>query len=323
MGCGGSKRSAFDGAPLVSVHELLASPIAQGIAPSLPASPEEDGFVRVVGVVGGSAALLQSPFEEATAECLIKVVAKKQAGPANSGARRFQKAFEAFAAVPFALVDAATGAKVCVRPSTETKHTDMSLKFRSKTYNMEFDRDNTGALFGGGAVHTRGDMKSIPASGQWWTSFAGDIDPIATIQSRHSTYGAGYQRAVWVRSLRPKDVCAVKGKICPATEKEKEEHGEHIVVISLAGPESALSNVEKVISSLDGGASRMYSSGGGGVSSGGGNDENAPAPVIDMQAASIKWLKTNLPPLKDLPSLADQLELVDSRVDNMDLRALR
>ena len=33
MGCGGSKRSAFDGAPLISVHELLASPPAQGIVP--------------------------------------------------------------------------------------------------------------------------------------------------------------------------------------------------------------------------------------------------------------------------------------------------
>ena len=33
MGCGGSKHSMFDGAPLISVHELLASPPAQGIVP--------------------------------------------------------------------------------------------------------------------------------------------------------------------------------------------------------------------------------------------------------------------------------------------------
>ena len=57
MGCGGSKHSMFDGAPLISVHELLASPAAQGIVPSAAPSPEEDEFVRVVGIVGSGCAL--------------------------------------------------------------------------------------------------------------------------------------------------------------------------------------------------------------------------------------------------------------------------
>lgn len=321
MGCGGSKQSAFDGAPLITVDELLASPAAQGIVPSTAPSPEEDGFVQVIGTVVGSGAALRSPFEQANAECLIKVTAKKQAGPSNTGARRFQKAFEAFAAVPFALVDTATGAKVCVRPSRETKHTRLSLKLRSKTFNMEFDRNDTTALFGGGAVHTRGDIKSIAGSGKWWTSFAGDVDPITTIQSRHGKYGAGYQRAVWVRSLRAKDICAVRGKITPPTNFEKQEHGDDIVVISLAGPGSALSNVENEISRSDGGASRMYSSASVHISNGNDGD-NGSTQVVDMQTASIKWLKTNLPPLKDLPSLSDQLEVVDSHMDNMNLRSL-
>ena len=77
---------------------------------------------------------------------------------------------------------------------------------------------------------------------------------------------------------------------------------------------------EEVISRSGGGASRMYSSDGGNVSDCVGSNGDKPIQVVGMLAAPIKWLKTDLPPLKDLPSLKDQLELVDSRVDNINMK---
>ena len=239
MGCGTSKTTPFSPLPPpISISELINNSIENVI--------DQPTFVHLIGVASTTSHQhIKPPFygnELANAGLLHKITAKKQSRSQNK--TKLLQLFEYYGAVPFTLSDENNPTQqVIVRL---TKRYQYRLKLAVKISNLEYDPANPDDLFGGGKPNMRRHMISHPGSGKWWESTVGSFDPIVTIQSKEGKYGFGFQRTVWIRTLKKGDRCAIKGQVVSPSEEEKAMHGPQVLVV-LLGTDCALTNIETEI----------------------------------------------------------------------------
>jgi hypothetical protein len=290
MGCGSSKTTPFSPLPPpISISELINNSIEHVM--------DQPTFVHLIGVASTTTHQhIKPPFygnELANAGLLHKITAKKQSR-SQTNKSKLLKLYEYYGAVPFTLADENNPAHhVVVRL---TKHCQqLRLKFAAKICNLEYDPANPDDLFGGGKPNMRRDMISHAGSGKWWESTVGSFDPIVTIQSKEGKYGFGFQRTVWIRTLKKGDRCAIKGQVVTPSEEEKEMHGDNVVVV-LLGADCALTNVENEIE--EAAESGACAAGVHGLPAA--NEEDEKEQYIDMIRSTVpmEWVKTNAKDVK-------------------------
>ena len=284
MGCtSSSKTTPFTTLdPPISVSQLIRSNTQHDLDLESP-------FIHITGIAATATnhQLITPPFfqkDPSLAGLIHKIVAKKQTMRTVSKGTILKRLFEYYACVPFTVIDENNPKEKILVRFTQQCH--LHLKLAAKISNLEYDPNNPNDLYGGGKPGTRNEMVGHPGSGAWWEAACREFDPRITIQSREGKFAFGFQRTVWMRTLRSGDRCAMKGKVVTSTSEEKALHGENVVVV-LLGEGGALTNVDKEIAAC-------------GVERGGGmfSDSDAAAEkeafvFVNMIMAPSCWVKTN------------------------------